>query len=97
MNSKDIIHKTRQDYNLIAPRFSGTRYDLWEELKPFKRLVKNGQNILDWGCGNGRLLFLFLDKNIKYFGLDQSEELLKIAKGKWAKEIKLGKVKFFHI
>ena len=96
MDSKAIIHKTRQDYNLIAPRFSGTRFDLWEELKPFKKLVKDGQNILDWGCGNGRLLFLFKDKKIKYFGLDQSEGLLDIAKEKWANEIKSGQVKFFH-
>ena len=91
MDSKAIIHKTREDYNLIAPKFSGTRFDLWEELRPFKKLVKDGQNILDWGCGNGRLNFLFKDNKIKYFGLDQSEELLK-----FAKEIGEGKVSFFH-
>jgi len=96
MDSKAIIHKTRQDYNLIAAKFSGTRFDLWEELKPFKKLIKDGQSILDWGCGNGRLIFLFQDKKIKYFGLDQSEELLKIAKIKWTKEIVDGKVSFFH-
>ena len=70
MDSKAIIHKTREDYNLIASKFSGTRFDLWEELKPFKKLVQDGQSILDWGCGNGRLIFLFQDKKIKYFGLD---------------------------
>lgn len=96
MDSKAIIHKTREDYNLIAPKFSGTRFDLWEELRPFKKLVKDGQNILDWGCGNGRLNFLFQDNKVKYFGLDQSEELLKFAKEKWAKEIREGKVSFFH-
>ncbi|MFA6424229.1 MAG: class I SAM-dependent methyltransferase [Candidatus Magasanikbacteria bacterium] len=95
MDSKAIIHKTREDYNRIAERFSGTRYDLWDELKQFKKLVKDGQNILDWGCGNGRLLFLLQDKNIKYFGLDQSDELLKYAKKKWAAEIKSEKASFF--
>lgn len=95
MNTKEIIHKTREDYNLIADHFSGTRFDLWEELKPFEDLVKDGQNILDWGCGNGRLLFLFQNKKIKYFGLDQSEKLLKIAKKKWLPEIKSGKAAFF--
>ncbi|MBI5221358.1 MAG: class I SAM-dependent methyltransferase, partial [Candidatus Magasanikbacteria bacterium] len=95
MDSKAIIHKTREDYNLVASHFSVTRYELWEWLKPFKKLVKDGQNILDWGCGNGRLISLFEDKKIKYFGLDQSDELLKCAKEKWDKEIKIGKVKFF--
>lgn len=95
MNSEDIIHKIREDYNRIAGLFSGTRYDLWEELKQFEKFVKDGQNILDWGCGNGRLLFLFKDKDIKYFGLDQSDELLKIAEKKWEAEISSGKVNFF--
>lgn len=96
MDSKAIIHKTRQDYNLIAKHFSGTRFDLWTELKQFEKLIKAGQNILDWGCGNGRLLFLLQDKEIKYFGVDQSEKLLAIAKEKWLEEVKAGKAQFFH-
>jgi len=95
MDSKAIIHKTREDYNKIALQFSGTRYDIWTELKQFKNLVKDGQNILDWGCGNGRLIFLLHDKKIKYFGIDQSEKLLKIARAKWKNEIQSGMVKFF--
>lgn len=95
MDSDDIIHKTREDYNRIAERFSGTRFDLWDELKQFKKLIKDGQNILDWGCGNGRLLFLLQDNNIKYFGLDQSDELLKMARIKWQAEIASGKAEFF--
>lgn len=95
MDSKAIIHKTREDYNRIAGQFSGTRYDLWPELKPFENLIKDGQNILDWGCGNGRLLFLLKNKNVKYFGLDQSDELLKLAEHKWKQEIDCGKAQFF--
>ncbi len=94
MDSKAIIHKTREDYNRIASLFSGTRYDLWDELKQFEKLVKDGQNILDWGCGNGRLLFLLKDKNVKYFGLDQSDELVKIARSKWAADVESGKANF---
>jgi len=38
---------------------------------------------LDLGCGNGRLIELFQDKEIEYFGVDNSEELIKIAKEKY--------------
>ena len=90
-----IIRKTREDYNRIAPHFSDTRYDLWPELRPFCRFVKKGINILDWGCGNGRLILALKGKGIHYYGLDQSAELLKIARKKYAPEIKKGWVNFF--
>lgn len=95
MRSEAIIHKTKQDYNRIARHFSDTRLYIWPEFLLFKKYLKDGQHILDWGCGNGRLLNLLKDYKIKYFGVDQSEELLKIAKKNWLKEIKSGKAKFF--
>ena len=95
MDSKAIIHKTREDYNRIAPLYAATRYKLGDDLKPFKKLVKDGQNILDWGCGNGRLVYLLEDKKVSYFGLDQSQGLLDEAKKQWAQKIKSGQVKFF--
>ncbi|MDO8499309.1 MAG: class I SAM-dependent methyltransferase [bacterium] len=89
-----IIQKTRLAYNRIAGHFSGTRYDLWPDLKDFESLVQPGQNILDWGCGNGRLILLLKTKKVKYFGLDQSEELVKMAEAKYAAELEQGWVKF---
>lgn len=91
----DIISKTRQDYNKIAHHFSGTRYDTWPELMQFKPLIKNGQYIMDWGCGNARLFLMLKNYDIKYFGVDISDELLKIAKTKHANFVKAGKAKFF--
>jgi tRNA (uracil-5-)-methyltransferase TRM9 len=91
----NIIQKTRDSYNKIAKHFSATRQRLWDELLVFAPLIKDGQNILDWGCGSGRLILLLKDKKIKYFGLDQSTELLKAAKAHYAPEIKDGRVKFF--
>jgi len=92
---QDIIRQNQEAYNKIAHHFSGTRYDLWPELKQFEPLVIDGQNILDWGSGNGRLILLLKGKKVKYFGVDQSEELIKIAKKKHAEKIKDGSVKFF--
>ncbi len=91
----EIIHKTREDYNHIAKHFSYTRKQLWPELGEFKKYIKDGQNILDWGCGNGRLIFLLEGKKVNYFGVDQSNGLLKIGKKTFNKEIKEGWVKFF--
>jgi len=90
-----IIHKTREDYNRIAKYFSDTRKRPWSELEEFKKYVEDCQNILDWGCGNGRLIFLLKGEKINYFGTDQSAGLLKIARQNFKKEIKEGWVKFF--
>ncbi len=91
----DLIQKTRDDYNKIAKHFSGTRHSLWPELVQFKPFLHDGQQILDWGCGNGQLLGLFKDFAIHYTGIDQSAELLKIARKTHAAEIKNGKARFY--
>jgi len=91
----DLIQKTRDDYNKIASHFAQTRQREWTELNQFKPFITDGQHILDWGCGAGRLLEIFKDKAIFYFGLDQSQGLLKIAKKEHVAEMKSGKAKFF--
>ena len=77
-----LLYKTRENYDLIAEPFSGTRQFIWEDLKPLAEYVKDGDKVLDVGCGNGRLLELFQGKNVDYIGVDSSEELIKIAKNK---------------
>lgn len=88
-----IIHKTREDYNRIAPYFAATRYHA-AELEKFRDLIGKNKTILDWGCGNGRLLYILEDKSPQYYGVDQSEELLKIAKKQFSRFLKTGTVKF---
>lgn len=78
-----LLQKTKQDYNVIAEEFSRTRWDVWAEFSFFRNYVKDGDSILDIGCGNGRLLQLFEGKNIDYLGLDNSEKLIAIAKEKY--------------
>lgn len=91
----DIIQKTRDDYNKISKHFASTRYDTWPELAQFKSYIENGQHIMDWGCGNGRLLLMMKGKEVTYYGLDQSKGLLKIAEKKHSEDVKKGKAKFF--
>ena len=90
----DIIQKTRDDYNKIARHFAQTRNHPGE-LVQFKPFIKDGQYVLDWGCGNGRLLYLLEKFDINYFGLDQSQGLLKQAEKEHAAAIKTKKARFF--
>jgi len=75
-----LLKKTKEDYNLIAEDFSRTRWNIWAEFSIFRDYVKGGDEILDIGCGNGRLLELLKGKNIEYIGVDNSERLIEIAK-----------------
>ncbi len=85
--AKEILEKTKNDFNRIASDFSRTRKHPWPELTAvFQGYVKEGDKVLDVGCGNGRLLDLFKDKMVNYLGIDNSEEQIKEAKKKYPKE-----------
>jgi len=82
MNSefaKFLIDKTKKDYNLIAEEFSNTRDKIWEELLFLFKDLKEGEKVLDLGCGNGRWYKVFKEKKVDYFGVDSSEKLIEIA------------------
>ena len=74
-----LIKQTKEAYNLIAPHFDQTRKRLWSELEDLKDLFSPNQNVLDFGCGNGRFYSLIKDKNIDYYGTDISENLIDLA------------------
>jgi len=75
-----LIEQNLQVYNKIAKHFSDTRQFVWQELKPFASFVKKGDVVVDLGCGNGRLYQIFEGLPISYIGVDQSEELLVLAR-----------------
>jgi len=81
-----LLNKTRDDYNLISDDFSRTREKPWGEIKfLFDDYLSAGEKVLDLGCGNGRFYGFFKDKDVQYFGLDNSEKLIEIAKKKYPK------------
>lgn len=99
MKNQQIINKTRDDYNIISSDFSQKRFYMWNEIKPYLKLIKKGDKVLDLGCGNGRL-YGELEKSIRltmrsshetntqkpgidYLGIDFSKELISIAQNKY--------------
>ncbi len=88
INQLNRINK--QFYKQVAASFSDSRsyyWQGWNKLVPYiQELAQNyhGQiTVLDIGCGNGRfgsfLAEQLRDIKIKYIGIDNSKELLKIA------------------
>jgi len=80
---KQILKKNKKDWEDLADKFSQTRYYLWYELKDLSKYVKDGDKILDLGCGNGRLYELFKDRRVEYTGFDGSKRLIEIARKKF--------------
>lgn len=75
-----LLKIVNDNYETIAGEFSETRKKrLWPELLKLAELVEDGANVLDVGCGNGRLRQAFTGKGIRYVGIDNSANLIKLA------------------
>lgn len=83
MDPLDLIKHNRDVYNTIAQHFSVSRAEVWDDLIPLAEYTKDGDSVLDLGCGNGRLYQILGKKQVKYVGLDQSEELIALARAKF--------------
>lgn len=81
----NYIDENKKIYDKIAKPFASTRLELWDDMIPLRKYTKNGDHVLDIGCGTGRLYQLFEDMSIAYVGLDQSKNLLKFAKKEYPK------------
>lgn len=75
-----ILNDTKKGYNLIANDFNKSRKLPWHDIYFIFDYLNKGDKVLDLGCGSGRLFPKFKEKSIEYFGIDNSEELIKIAK-----------------
>lgn len=78
-----ILNETELGYDQVADKFSHTRKNFWDDLAFIADYVADGDKILDYGCGNGRLLEILKDKKIDYIGVDISQKLIDLAKDKY--------------
>lgn len=88
-----ILKETEKGYDLISKKFSETRKRFWGNLEFIKDYSKEGDRILDYGCGNGRLLELFCNTGIDYIGMDVSEKLIEAAKKQYEQCDRIGFLK----
>jgi len=83
--AKQLLEKTKNDYNLIAEDFSRTRESIWGEIRfLLDDYLVSGEKVLDLGCGNGRYFPVFKEKRVDYSGIDNSERLINLAKKKYS-------------
>ncbi len=80
-----ILLKNKELYDAIASDFSQSRARLWPEFEYFKGYLQKGQDVLDIGCGNGRLLAMLKEFEPNYLGIDNSANLVLEAQKKWPK------------
>jgi ubiquinone/menaquinone biosynthesis C-methylase UbiE len=78
---QELLELVKRNYQEIAAEFDSTRKkEIWPEIREFAGNIKSGDRILDVACGNGRLIETLKDKNVYYLGVDNSSELIKLAK-----------------
>ena len=84
MNKHSEIRKElRKFYDQVAENFSSTRKYWWRDLHFIKKYLKREGKVLDFGCGNGRLLDFLEGTKLNYTGIDASGKLIKIAQKKY--------------
>jgi 2-polyprenyl-3-methyl-5-hydroxy-6-metoxy-1,4-benzoquinol methylase len=80
---KEILELVKENYQAISKHFSQTRQQrMWPEIINIAKSIPSTSKVLDIGCGNGRLVEE-LKEDVHYLGVDNSEELINIAKEKY--------------
>lgn len=81
--AQKILGQVRVSYHSISHEFSDSRRYAWQDFNFFKKYLFENAEIVDLGCGNGRLIsFLeqfFLGAPFRYIGIDNSSVLLEKA------------------
>ncbi len=84
--AKKILVQVKATYDIIGEEFDRTRQNNVEEFEIFKPYLENAANILDLGCGNGRLLRSLHGSAKKspaatfhYLGIDNNRKMLNLA------------------
>lgn len=69
-------------YDQLARYYDTDKSPVWQEVKDLLSGIKSSVSVLDIGCGTGRVRQALADK-IDYTGLDNSPELLAVARRRY--------------
>jgi SAM-dependent methyltransferase len=89
-----LVTKVREDYNLIAREWDLSRSRPSQLKLDLIADVEADMLVLDSGCGNGLMLPFFSEKGAFYRGVDFAEQLIAIARKRYAGEIAAGRADF---
>lgn len=92
--ARQLIIKISADYDAIANDWHLSRSAARANQIKIARQVKNGDSVLDVGCGNGVFYPVLADKSINYVGMDISKKLLALARKKVLKNKGKAKARF---
>lgn len=84
--TQKILDQVQNVYNQISRSFSDTRGKSWQGFGGFNKYTKDGDRVLDLGCGNGRMADIFNEQAIDYLGIDNSSELIKLAQARFTNQ-----------
>lgn len=84
IRADELLLQSKKNYDNIAESFSASRNYPWQGLADLiGGYLKNGQRVLDIGCGNGRYYPFFKERKAIYTGVDNSGKLIEIARKKY--------------
>lgn len=79
--AQQLLEQVKADYDIIAEHFSYTRSRQWYEVAYLiEQYIQPGQQVLDLGCGNGRVADLVHEIKALYTGMDVSAGLIECAR-----------------
>ncbi|MFA7254183.1 MAG: class I SAM-dependent methyltransferase [Patescibacteria group bacterium] len=81
--AENLIAKTISDYNKIAPLWSTKRWKLPDDVLRLEKYFKEGDRILDLGCGQGNLYEIARKHRVDYVGLDASAGQIEMARKRY--------------
>lgn len=87
-----ILEENKETYNKVAEEFYQTRKKYSPEIEELKSYIKEGERVLDLGCGTGRLYEIFKDKEVDYIGVDFSKNLIEKAKEEYGDHFKIADI-----
>ena len=77
-----MANQVKDFYDRHWQRFDVSRVRIWKCVRDFTSILLKNSTVLDVGCGNGKNIKYLLDNDIRAFGIDFSEKLVKVCKRK---------------